>query len=162
MARRIIRSSYDIDVTEIESIVFKSDLNISKARSTKTGQVIKNYKDVTQDYGGGIRLFEALNMDQLFVLSTKDYFDTTIETGANNQPSNNKFVKFLLKNQKFSVIGHISLHCCDEPNGLPEICLTGIDYHGNYSKQELKAFKEFAKDADEKTIVEGYLRAWWD
>ena len=65
---------------------------------------------------------------------------------------------FQVDNEGFTAIGFAT----GPDRGYIEVLITGIDFHGEPSAKQLKAFNKFCKNADEITITKSYLRAWWD
>ncbi len=149
------RKSYkelEEEFDRINKIIFNNPRHNSRARSVPTGKVIEGYED--KEWTSNIRHFEAVELSCIEQLL--DLMD--LSRAANRAPSQASFVKFMKDNPGFTCIGFAT----SPKRDYVEISITGIDFHGEHSTKQYKAFMKFAKFADELTNTLNYLRAWWD
>lgn len=146
-----------LSFSRINQVIFSDPKHNEVARSLKTGEIIPGYEQ--NSWTTGIRHFQAVTVKQILLLRDLILTDEDGNDIAwNSAPSQGEFIDFMTNNSGFTCIGHTT----SPKRGYVEILLTGIDFHGSYTPSQVKIFKKFSKTADEKTLVPGYMRAWWD
>ena len=107
-------------------------------------------------YSGGIRSFEGLDAEELKTLVQKNFLDEA--DCQNNSPYARDIISFLEDYPMFTAHGYaVSADRYDY-----RVTIEGVAMSGEYSKDTLLAFVKMFRDADELTLHETYLSAWYD
>jgi hypothetical protein len=133
-----------------------------KADHKQRDLILKGFFD-EKDYFGGTRRFSKLPLQLLELLVAENHADE--EDYQNNAPTIRDLITFAkqMKDKGFEFQFHGYAISPDRDDY--RISIDGISikyYFDNYNYINIKAIKNFFKNADEKNEDEGYLYFWYD
>jgi hypothetical protein len=110
------------------------------------------------DYGGGIRRFSFMKLDQLEKLISNNFIE--LDQRQNWSPSTKEFYDFLKKNPQFTAHGYaVELKRNDY-----RVTIEGLECRVLCDEETIKSFKILCRNADSKSIdlKKPLLYSWWD
>lgn len=112
--------------------------------------------DSNDNWLGGTRNFESLDLEQLNALIKNKFID--LEDAQNLSPTVADFLDFMKKYPAVKAHGYAVSHKRDDYR----VSLEGLEFHGDVSKEMLMDFIYVCRLADEFTAEDDHLYAWWD
>jgi hypothetical protein len=112
--------------------------------------------DSNDNWLGGTRRFDSLNLEQLHALIRNEFID--LEDCQNYSPSVGDFLDFMKKYPEVEAHGYAVSHKRDDYR----VSLEGIRFGGKVTMKMLLDFVHLCRHADEFHADEKGLYAWWD
>jgi hypothetical protein len=112
--------------------------------------------DSKDNWLGGTRRFESLDLEQLELLIKNDFID--LEQCQNYSPSVTDFRDFMKMYPDVMAHGYAVSHTRDDYR----VSLEGVWFRGRVSMTMLLDFVHLCRHADEFVASEEELYAWWD
>lgn len=112
--------------------------------------------DSKDNWLGGTRRFESLDLEQLELLIKNKFID--LEECQNCSPSVADFRDFMKQYPEVMAHGYAVSHNRDDYR----VSLEGLWFRGNVSKKMLLDFVHLCRHADEFVTGDDELYAWWD
>ena len=108
------------------------------------------------DYRGGIRSFRALTLQVLEELIAADFI--SLDEAQNNSPTVFELANFMRQHPGMTAHGYAVAATRDDYRAT----LEGLEFNGAVSRELERAFVREFHHADELTVEDNCLHAWWD
>ncbi len=118
----------------------------------RRNQIIFGRDDMSSDYAG----FSRMTLDTLKKLFDEKFIDG--DDSQNDAPTASEMLKFMESHPGFTAHGYAIGHMRDDYR----VTIEGLEYVGEYSKETLMDFSEFARLADEFIVNKAALYFWFD
>ena len=105
---------------------------------------------------GGIRHFKNLDVDALKHLLDEGFIDP--EEAQNDSPTTMEFYEFISAHPNFTAHGYAVSPDRDDYR----ITLEGIECYESCDTKTIRDFIELCRFADELSVNDGCMYAWWD
>jgi len=105
---------------------------------------------------GGIHHFDNLTVDDLKLLVEEGFADP--EDCQNSAPNIAEMIEYAEGHEGFTFDGYVVSPKRDDYR----VSIEGLTYEGETTKQDVIDFANFASYADERTMNDTVLSAWWD
>jgi len=126
-----------IETKERDALIFADPIDWSKDRN-------------------GVKRFEGLSLDNLKAMLSKGFIDPN--ENQNNSPDTEEFAEFMENHPKFTAHGYIVSPYRNDAR----VTLEGVTMLGEIDKDDIIAFYEMFRYADEITANETCLHCWYD
>lgn len=137
---------------------------MNKAEENKRNDILsraflekhKNESPMQPKWSGGVRRFKDLSLAELQQLVFHGFIE--LDECQNNSPKTATFLDFMKK------FGQVRAHgyavSADRPDA--RVTLEGISCYGDITNELMLEFEALCSDADELTVCDKFLYAWWD